>query len=354
MVSGLDHTNLPALRQLRDLFDTKINQLQFATKSHSLPKSMLNQFANQPFPNQSSITPQHPTTQSSTYPTTQPSTYPTTQPSTYPTTQPSTYPTTNLPNSYQLNHQNNNSQNNNINSNNNIQGNNNNINNISISLNNFGTNDENLDMLYDESQESLEFGQKLLDTLGNFNDGNGINSLRKFERDAVKETFLMLFEEIYFNEKYPENHNIFVNDKSFYRKFHIFLNDRWSKIGNVNTLKEIIIRLKDIFLEWVRKNYYEPNINNPDYPETSRQWLEDYYQILKDDLNLLSQSMENRKITLKNTKTMLREFLEVAYKNRKVVEITFRQTKEKPIKTLKIPLNETLLSKSTANPVKLQ
>lgn len=217
-----------------------------------------------------------------------------------------------------------------VNGNNNgsiISGNNNRINNnnISISLNNL--NEENLDIL--NKNEHKDFQRSLIKTLGNFEntslDNSNIQIAQKFDTESIKNLFVMLFEEIYFNEKYPENHNIYVNSKISYRPFHVYVNDRWSKEGNLDTIKDIIIRLKDIFLDWITELIHNKTEENPEDIEV-RDYYNRYLNILSEDLIVFVGRLKEKELTLKSTKKLVKHFFDVAYKNRAIVESTFKNT----------------------------
>lgn len=194
---------------------------------------------------------------------------------------------------------------------------NNNKNNITINLNNLKN--ENLDMI-----DSGEFAQKLLNTLGTFNE-SPVKILRKFEFEAIKNTFTYLFEEIYFNEKFPQNHNIYINSQVYYRPFHIYVDDRWCREGNLETIKDIIVRLKEIFMEWITDVITNNCKETDDLNEIKE--LQEYLEILKEDLNIFVQNIDNDK-QLRSAKKLVKHFFDIAYNNRGVVENTFKETKK--------------------------
>jgi len=231
-----------------------------------------------------------------------------------------------------------------VNGNNNgsiISGNNNRINNnnISISLNNL--NEENLDIL--NKHEHKEFQRSLIRTLGDFEntslDNSNIQIAQKFDTESIKNLFVMLFEEIYFNEKYPENHNIYVNSKVSYRPFHVYVNDRWSKEGNLDTIKDIIIRLKDIFLDWITELIHNKTEENPEDIEV-RDYYNKYLSILSEDLIIFVSRLKEKELTLRSTKKLVKHFFDVAYKNRAIVESTFKDTNKSMLGKRKLDLKK--------------
>jgi len=205
----------------------------------------------------------------------------------------------------------------------------NNVNHISINLNNIK--DENLNIL--RSSENSKFQQKLLNTLGTF-DNNEVKSLRKFNKEAIKNTFLTLFEELYFNDKYPENHNLYVNHQTYYKNFHIYVDDKWSRTGDLNTIKDIIVRLKEIFQEWITKTIEDIVKNDP---SGEKDHLE-YLKILCEDLDIFIGGLKEEEVTFMSAKKLIKEFFDIAYKNRLTVKKTFDSTRQEPIKKLKLCL----------------
>lgn len=204
----------------------------------------------------------------------------------------------------------------------------NNVNHISINLNNIR--DENLQIL---ESGNPRFQQKLLDTLGTY-DKNEVRSLRKFNKEAIKNTFLTLFEELYFNDKYPENHNLYVNHKTYYKNFHVYVDDKWSRTGDLNTIKDIIVRLKEIFQEWITKTI-EDIIKDDPSEETDH--LE-YLRVLCEDLDIFIGGLKEEEVPFMSAKKLIKEFFDIAYKNRLTVKKTFDITRQEPIKKLKLCL----------------
>lgn len=198
--------------------------------------------------------------------------------------------------------------------------NNNNNNNIQINLNNIKC--ENLDILH--SKSDFKFRQDLLETLGTF-DETEIKCMRKFKSESIKNTFLTLFEKLYFNEEYPENHNLYINNKQYCKNFHIFVDDKWSRIGDLDTIKDIILRLKEIFTDWITQTVNE-QISQEEDVETIKD-LQEYLDILKTDLNHFIGSLRDKKITFKSAKKLLKDFFDIAYKNRNTVKKTYDITK---------------------------
>jgi hypothetical protein len=212
-----------------------------------------------------------------------------------------------------------------------IMGNNNNTNiqnnNISINMNNLR--EENLDMI-----ASKDFENRVMKKLGSFSEQQ-VRCIRAFDRNRIKETFIMFFEEIYFNDEYPENHNIFVNSKVYNREFHVFVEEKWKKIGNLSTIKDVVLRLIDIFLEWMVDNL-NSFIDTAEDQKTVDYYTE-YWKILNEDIKSFKIGVNDNKIypktnDFKSAKTILREFFDIAYNNRKIVEKTFQDTKGMNVK----------------------
>jgi len=194
---------------------------------------------------------------------------------------------------------------------------------------------ENLDVLKLSKNEHQEFQQLLLKTLGT-HDGNEVKALRKFQSEAIKNTFIMLFEEIYFNTEFPENHNIYINSKTYYRPFHVYVNNRWSKEGDLDTIRDVIIRLKDIFSEWITEV-----VDYQIYQETDQEQIKqfkEYLMILQEDLNIFVRQFKQNKVSFQNAKKLIKEFFDIAYRKKNIVEETFNKTKSKPLRRLRLNL----------------
>lgn len=201
--------------------------------------------------------------------------------------------------------------------------NNNNKNQIVIHMNNFGK--ENLQMLDPNINANIK--DELLKTLGSYPRNHKIHAMRRFSNDNIKKTFIKVFEEVYFNNKYPENHNIYVSTKVHERPFHIFLNDRWENTGDTSSMIDVILRIKKIFEEWIIEIFNEVNsecIDNEDYDQYDLNI--EFVETLTNDLDLFTQCLAQKQYNISSVKDMTKLFRDIAYKNRRVVEPTYKQT----------------------------
>jgi hypothetical protein len=222
---------------------------------------------------------------------------------------------------------------------------NNNNNNISnnISLNNLRK--ENLDML--NEYKNVKFQNNLFDSLGEFKESR-VDAFVEFDREKIKNAMVMLFEEVYFNKEYPENHNIYVTSKAYDRPFHVYINDVWEKTGDLKTIADIIIRVKQIFKEWIKqnlKNTIDEFIKEGNQEEAN--YYKKYLNVLFEDLERLCECIAKKMFNVTSVREITKLFHDTAYKHRRTVEPTFKDTVISPNRKKKL-----ILTKKDARPHK--
>ena len=129
---------------------------------------------------------------------------------------------------------------------NNISNSNNNSNNTQINLNlsivmNGG--DENLEML--QNPMVIEEIKKIMEDKI-FLRQIGHNKFQKrFNSESIEKALIKTFETINCNKEHPENHNLFVPDKSPYRPYYIYKDNQWKSSKDQQQLKDFIIHIKE-------------------------------------------------------------------------------------------------------------
>lgn len=127
-----------------------------------------------------------------------------------------------------------------------------------------------------------------------------------------------LYQIIHFNEDHPENHNVYITNLKTNICYYIY-NNGWKRCGTLDNLKYHVDHIFEVLLES----------------------LADYIDNDEDDHNQgLLQSIRNKLKTNYNTeqqkikKSLGRQYFDVAYNNRHIVEKTFEATC--PKKTLNL------------------
>ena len=213
--------------------------------------------------------------------------------------------------------------------------NNNNISN-NISLNNLR--EENLEMLNED--KNINFQNNLFESIGQFKESR-VNAMVEFDREKIKNAMVMLFEEVYFNEEYPENHNIYITSRAYDRPFHVYVNDIWEKTGDLKTIADIIIRVKQIFKQWIKRNM---KISIDEFicegNEDEANYFKKYMKVLFEDLERLCECIAKKMFNVTSVKEMTKLFHDTAYKHRKIVEPTFKETVAIPNKKKQLMLTK--------------
>tara|TARA_R100001163_G_C5055470_1_gene191933 strand:- start:895 stop:1869 length:975 start_codon:yes stop_codon:yes gene_type:complete len=159
------------------------------------------------------------------------------------------------------------------------------------------------------------------------------------EIEKIDNLFTFLFNKIFINEKYVENHCIYITDKNRKRPFYIFKDDKWTKTGNLQTLRDLVIKINTIFLQYLETTIKDIVENNNDKNRYMK-----YKEVITYNLNLFFDKKTNRKLMNKicysiydlfyNNKSVIKETFGKSQKNLYVSSIT-NDLKDKPKDKLK-------------------
>lgn len=186
----------------------------------------------------------------------------------------------------------------------------NNNNNVTFNINVFGT--ENTTMLNNDT--TIREILKLLGKIEPMYPGSRTNF--KFDRDNIIKTLLKIYEKIHCDEEHPENHNIYIPNRKTYKPFHVYMEDQWKKIGDIETLKKTIIQSRDTLINLI------DNLIECDATEANITDLYMYQKTLREDISSLLMN-ENQDDVKKLCKEIFmktyehRDLLIKSYKNKK-------------------------------------
>ena len=200
---------------------------------------------------------------------------------------------------------NNNMNNNNMNNNNIINSNNTNV---IFNINVFGN--ENTSMINDKMTKEI---LQLLGKIEPLYPGSRTNF--RFDRDNIIKTLLRIYEKIHCDESYPENHNIFISNQKTYKPFHIFIEDQWQRIGNMETFKKTIIQSQQALISLI------DNLIECDAIEADIKDLCMYRKTLKQDIYALLHNDNHEDI-----QKLLKQIFMKTYQHRDLLLKTFNQT----------------------------
>lgn len=136
------------------------------------------------------------------------------------------------------------------------------------------------------------------------------------DREHLQGLATELFKKLHFDPENPENHNIYITDKRPSVPFMVFNEDKWERSGNLETLEQEFLRIKDIIKDNVQ--------GGPRYVKKAQEMI-DY---VREQSNLRGTRINVPGSNMQMDKFVSREFHNIAYNNKDVVKPTFDKTKK--------------------------
>ena len=228
-------------------------------------------------------------------------------------------------NNVQFNDQSHNNRNNNINIKNDYK----------IEINNFGEQRENIQYLaeHENFERLIPHMEKILDYVNDeiendkkptrFNSAIRMKILTGITH-GIRDLCIELYKLIHCHEDHPENHNIYITNLKKEILFFIYVNNRWERSGNMNTLKNEI------------ENVFTALINSLDHYITMAEAdggdVEDFKEIKRRVIDLYNQNNKQFNENLKKS------FYDVTYQNKEIIGDTYQNTVKKRLSLSRRPI----------------